>query len=788
MKPWCNGFLREEELGTEPFYPLRVVYCHDCATAQLDYTVAKEIMFGDHTYLSGMTRSLSEHFAYVAGEIDRRFAAPGWEKSVLDIGSNDGTQLKHFQALGYDVLGVESSAQTAAIAQDAGVPTVHAFFNMDLAKQLDRQFGAINAAGVFFHLEELHSVAEGIRESLRDDGVFVVQFLYMKRIVENLAFDQIYHEHLLYYNLRTLDVLLDRHGLAMFDAHLVPIHGGSMIAFVTHAGQRPPSERLTALREEEDAANANAFSTYTDFAQRIEGMKAENLAYLDRARQAGKRVYGMGAPVKGNTLLNYFGIGTDYVEFLVEKNELRRGLFSPGMHIPIILEEEVKEPPDIYYVLAWNFKKEILANHADEVRRGVEFYFPVNPKEVCDGPGVQIKGPSPAKEETSLHWPLMEDNITREDLDEVIAFLQDVPVLTQAGQVRAFEDEWSTWLGVRHSVMVNSGSSANFISMAVIRHLFGGGEVIVPTLTWVSDIASVLAAGLTPVFVDVNPRTLGMDEDQVLSKISPKTRAVFLTHVLGFNALTDRLLGGLRERNILLIEDACESHGTEFRGRKAGTFGLLSNFSFYFAHHMSTIEGGMISTDDAEVCDLVRMLRSHGMVREAASASVREKHERACPDLNPKFIFAYPSGNYRSTEINAVIGRSQLKRLDDSNRLRRRNFELFLQNLDSACFQTDFDLEGSVNYAFVLILREPDTQLRDRVVGVLDTHGIEHRRGTSGGGNQLRQPYLRDMVPAHMPQDFPNVEHVHFFGFYIGNFPQLDEHRILRLCDLLNSA
>ena len=379
-QPWCNNFLTAEQVGKEPFYPLRVVYCHGCSTAQLDYTVPKETMFGDHTYLSGVTRSLSAHFEAIAGEVDRRFAAPGWEKSVLDIGSNDGTQLKHFQAMGYDVLGVESSSQTAAIAQDAGVPTKHAFFNLDLAQQLDRKFGVINAAGVFFHLEELHSVTNGIREALRDDGVFVVQFLYMKRIVENMAFDQIYHEHLLYYNLRTIEVLLRRHGMELFDAYVAQIHGGSMIAFATHIGRQEPSERLAALREEEEAANANAFSTYTDFARRIENMKHENLAYLEQARQAGKRVYGMGAPVKGNTLLNYFGIGTDRVQFLVEKNELRKGLFSPGMHIPIILERDVQDPPDIYYGLAWNFKKEILANNEDLLRRGVEFYFPVNPK------------------------------------------------------------------------------------------------------------------------------------------------------------------------------------------------------------------------------------------------------------------------------------------------------------------------------------------------------------------------------------------------------------------------
>jgi 2-polyprenyl-3-methyl-5-hydroxy-6-metoxy-1,4-benzoquinol methylase len=379
-QPWCNHFLKKEEINQEPFYPLHLCYCRNCATAQLDYTVNKEIMFSDHTYLSGITKSLSEHFQKVAREIDERFVREAQSKTVLDIGSNDGTQLKHFQALGYEVLGVESSRTTAQIAIEAGVPTLNQFFNLETMRQIGKRFDIINAAGVFFHLEELHSVAEGIREGLKENGVFVVQFLYMKSIVENLAFDQIYHEHLLYYNLQTIEVLLKRHGLEMFDAYLAPIHGGSIVGFVTHRGNQKPTERLLKMRRLEDAAASNHIETYYEFSRRIQRMKDENLEFLNEAKRTGKRVFGFGAPVKGNTLLNYFGIGTDYIECLVEKNELRRGLYSPGMHIPVMIEKELRELPDIYYVLAWNFKREILANNQHLIDRGVVFYFPVNPQ------------------------------------------------------------------------------------------------------------------------------------------------------------------------------------------------------------------------------------------------------------------------------------------------------------------------------------------------------------------------------------------------------------------------
>lgn len=383
-------------------------------------------------------------------------------------------------------------------------------------------------------------------------------------------------------------------------------------------------------------------------------------------------------------------------------------------------------------------------------------------------------------------WPLMENNITRSNLDCVVKFLKSEPVLTQASQVRLFEEEWSKWLGVRRSVFVNSGSSANFISMAIVRHIFGAGEVIVPTLAWVSDVASVIYNGLTPVFVDIDPRTLGMDDAEVLSKITRRTRAVFLTHAQGFNAVTDRLLDGLAKKRIPLIEDACESHGATFRGRKVGTFGLLSNFSFYFAHHMSTIEGGMISTDDEEVYQMARLLRSHGMVREADSEEFRKRFETKHTDLNPKFIFAYPSFNFRSTEINAVIGRSQLPHLDECNVLRRRNFDIFLKHLDPVKYRTDFSVEGSVNYALILVLRKADNRFCRAVTSVLDRAGVEYRRGTSGGGNQMRQPYLRGIVRKGEWKKYPEVEHIHFYGYYIGNYPTLDPDLIVKLCNLLN--
>lgn len=387
-----------------------------------------------------------------------------------------------------------------------------------------------------------------------------------------------------------------------------------------------------------------------------------------------------------------------------------------------------------------------------------------------------------------LNWPLMKNNIAREDLNAVIELLQqDDPVLTQSKHVRAFEEEWSRWLGLKHSVFVNSGSSANLVTIAALKELHGtGGEVIVPAITWVSDISAVLHAGFTPVFADINPRTLSMDTEAILAKITPQTRAVFLTHVLGYNGLTEKLLAELKARNIPLIEDVCESHGATFKNQKLGTFGWASNFSFYYAHHLSTIEGGMVCTDDEDLYEVVRMLRGHGMVRELASDGRKRDYFDDNPDLNPDFIFAFPAFNVRSTEVNAVIGRSQLPRLDANNEKRTANFMLFLRNLDPDLYRTDFDTEGSSNYAFTLVLKEPDQKLYERVVAALRGANVEFRRGTAGGGNQLRQPYLRRLLGDDAWKQCPVADHVHFYGFYIGNYPTLDADRILKLCDLLN--
>ena len=389
-----------------------------------------------------------------------------------------------------------------------------------------------------------------------------------------------------------------------------------------------------------------------------------------------------------------------------------------------------------------------------------------------------------------LKLPLMSDNISRDDIDCLVEFLQQEPIprLTNGPKVVEFEKKWSEWLGVKHSVFVNSGTAANELTMLALKYMYpDGGDIIVPPLTWISDINSILFADFNPVFVDINLKNLSFDLDKLEESITDKTKAIFITHVLGLNALSERLLKICEDNDILLIEDVCESHGATYAGGKVGSVGFASNFSFYFAHHMSTIEGGMISTNNDYFYQLCRSLRSHGMTREFTDEKLIEKYKNENEDLSEDFIFIGPAHNFRSTEINAVLGLCQLQNLDSNNQIRIDNFKYFVDNLKSKKFYTDFQMDGQCNYAFILIMKETDFELRNLIEKMMNENGIEFRRGLSGGGNQMRQPYFKSQFEIPY-EEYPIIEHVHNFSWYIGNYPSLEREKIDNLIGLLNET
>ena len=377
--------------------------------------------------------------------------------------------------------------------------------------------------------------------------------------------------------------------------------------------------------------------------------------------------------------------------------------------------------------------------------------------------------------------PLMKNNILSSDLKIVSKFLSKKdPILTQSKKVREFEDNWSKWLGVKYSVFVNSGSSANLLTLAALKYHCGEGDVIVPTLNWSSDIYSIFQNNLKPIFCDINLNNLSLDFNKLDKKKTLKAKYMFLTHAQGFNGLSKELLDFCKKNEIHLIEDVCESHGAVFNKKKLGTYGIISNFSFYYAHHMTTIEGGMICTNNKEIYEVLRMLRSHGLLREMDSKSKKNKITKSHKDLNPEFIFMLPSYNVRNNEISALIGINQLKRLDKNIKRRNENFSYFLDNLDSKKYFVDFKRDGMSNYALNLILNNKDFNLFETLKRRLSKNNIEFRVGSAGGGNQLRQPYMSNYIKKNniKPKDFKNTEHVHFFGLYLGNYPELKKENL----------
>jgi CDP-6-deoxy-D-xylo-4-hexulose-3-dehydrase len=385
---------------------------------------------------------------------------------------------------------------------------------------------------------------------------------------------------------------------------------------------------------------------------------------------------------------------------------------------------------------------------------------------------------------SNFKWQLINDSITDSDKKALTDFINTPNQrFTQGEKVREFEEEWSKWEGVRYSTFVNSGASANYIMASIMKERKGLGEVIVSPLGWISDVAPLVNLGFKPVFVDVSMETMSITLDNIKRAVTDKTVGVCLVHVLGFNAINDELVEFCKDSDLFLIEDCCEAHGTTYQNRKSGSLSDVSNFSFYFGHHITTVEGGMVCTNDNDIHQLARAFRSHGMTREL-SDEVQNEYKKEYPDLNPLFTFAVPGYNMRNQEFNAVLGLEQLKRLNFNIEKRQENFKTWIDCLDPIKYQVSFQEEGNSNFSLPLIILDSNKLLFEGVCRILDEEEVEYRIGTAGGGNQARQPYLEKYeFRAH---DLTNVDYIHDFGLYVGNHPELDKEEIIKLCDRLN--
>jgi hypothetical protein len=374
MQPWGNGFIDKEQIGKEPHYPLELIYCNQSELLQLNYFVPKETMFKKHSYLSGTTKTLLKHFYELAKENLNQYQLNTDNDIILDIGGNDGSQLIEYKNLGFkNVINFESADNICEISRNKGIKTINEFFNeQNCEKYIEKEsIKLINASGVFFHLEELDSVIKGINYSLSEDGVFVVQCMYVGAMIDNLNFDTIYHEHLCYYTLHSLRKLLLNYGLFLEDAVFNEIHSGSIICKFRKK-QYSITKRTEELIERDKKYTLESFK---EFSKKIQNNRWELKNLLVSLKEKNKKIYAYGAPVKGNTLLNYAGINNQIIDKVVEVNPHKIGTYTPGSYIPVV-EETKNDIPDYYLMLSHNFEKELLEKNKDIIEKGVKFIIP----------------------------------------------------------------------------------------------------------------------------------------------------------------------------------------------------------------------------------------------------------------------------------------------------------------------------------------------------------------------------------------------------------------------------
>jgi len=375
---WGNDFIPLSEGRSSREYPLELYFCHQCSMVQIGYTISKQKMFINHAYLSGTTKSLKTHFVIVAEEILQRVAF-GPEDYILDVGGNDGTFLEHFLARGIKVLNVDSGILQAKLSNEKGVTCINKFFTRGSADEIIAQYGqakVIHGSGIFFHLEDLHSVFRGVKNLLSPEGLLVAEFIYLVSMVENCAYDQIYHEHLLYYNLTSFQRLLDMFDLEIFDTHMKPIHGGSCIAYIGHKGAVRRTKALEEAVSRERAGGYDTINPYFIFRDRAQRSKDSLTRMIRNFKSQGLSVQALGAPVKGSTILNYCRLTHEDIDCAVEINPYKCGTYYPGTKIPVY--DQYKTPaPDIYLLLSWNFKDEILKKMGQFLDKGGQVVVPI---------------------------------------------------------------------------------------------------------------------------------------------------------------------------------------------------------------------------------------------------------------------------------------------------------------------------------------------------------------------------------------------------------------------------
>lgn len=376
----AGGFLRKNQFEGEKKYPLRVFFCKNCKLVQLLDVVPPDELFRDYFYQSSSTKTLSSHFAeYAKYLFGRGLVRKG--SFVVEIGSNDGVLLAPLKGLGARVLGVDPAENVAAMAESRGIEVVKDYFTEKVASEISERQGkadVILANNVFAHIDDLDEVVRGVKAVIKEDGVFIFEVHYILDLIEKMQYDTIYHEHLCYYSLMPLIDYFRGFGMEIFDVERIPTHAGSMRVYARPKGNGKISESVRNLLKTERDMGLDRLDTYLEFSERVREQKRRLMGLLRELKNDGKKIIGYGAPGRGNTLLNYCGIDTGILDYLIDMSPLRQGTYTPGTHIPVFPPEKMKnDKPDYALMLAWSYMSEIVKKEQDFIRGGGKFIIPL---------------------------------------------------------------------------------------------------------------------------------------------------------------------------------------------------------------------------------------------------------------------------------------------------------------------------------------------------------------------------------------------------------------------------
>jgi 2-polyprenyl-3-methyl-5-hydroxy-6-metoxy-1,4-benzoquinol methylase len=383
MSPLCESFVPADKVNAmEAFYPLHAWVCERCFLVQLEEYVSGEEIFSDYAYFSSFSDSWLDHCRRYTDQMVSQLGLTA-TSTVVEVASNDGYLLQYFVQRGIPCLGIEPAANVATVAEQKGVPTLVKFFGRQTARELvaaGRRADLILGNNVLAQVPDLNDFVAGLKILLAPAGVITIEFPHLHQTVVGNQFDQVYHEHFSYFSLYSAERIFRAHGLTLFDVEELPTHGGSIRIYGRHNEDqsKPLTARLLALRAREIAAGVDTLAYYSDFEERVRETKRKLLEFLIGAKRAGKRVVGYGAPGKGNTLLNYCGIRTDFLDFTVDRNHHKHGKFTPGTHIPILHPDRLREArPDYVLILPWNLKTEIMGQLSYIREWGGRFVVPI---------------------------------------------------------------------------------------------------------------------------------------------------------------------------------------------------------------------------------------------------------------------------------------------------------------------------------------------------------------------------------------------------------------------------